>query len=108
MTSRGVERGRLGVLGKTTTLGHLGAYEGVDLCLDPYPHSGGLTALEGLWMGVPMVTLIGRRPVSRLSASFLTAIGLPEFIAHTPEEYVQIAARSVSDLQRLATLRCTM
>jgi predicted O-linked N-acetylglucosamine transferase (SPINDLY family) len=108
MVSRGIERGRIGVLGSTTTYKHLSTYEGVDLCLDPSPHAGGVTALEGLWMGVPPVTLIGRRPVSRLSASFMTALGLPEFIAHTPEEYVAIAKRVVADPQRLATLRCTM
>ncbi len=108
MTSRGIARGRIGVLGKSTTFRHLATYEGVDLCLDPSPHSGGLTACEGLWMGVPMVTLVGRRPVSRLSASFLSAIGLPEFIATTPQEYVDIAVRTVSNLQRLATLRATM
>jgi len=108
LTSRGIARGRMGILGATTTFRHLATYEGVDLCLDPSPHSGGLTAVEGLWMGVPMVTLVGRRPVSRLSASFLSAIGLPEFIAHTPQEYVDIAVRTVSNLQRLATLRATM
>jgi protein O-GlcNAc transferase len=108
MTSRGIERGRIGVMGKTTTFRHLQTYEGVDIALDPTPHSGGLTALEGLWMGVPPITLVGRRPVARLAASFLTAIGLPEFIATTPDEYVEIARRSVSNLQRLATLRATM
>ncbi len=108
LVQAGVDRGRIGVLGGSPTLQHIAVYEGIDVILDPFPHSGGLTALEGLWQGAPIVTLIGPRPVERLASSFLSTIGLPEFIAKTPDEYVEIAAKAVSDVQRLARLRATM
>ncbi|RQW85076.1 MAG: tetratricopeptide repeat protein, partial [Geobacter sp.] len=58
----------------------LARYGEIDIALDPFPYSGGLTTLEGLWMGVPALTLGGDRFASRHSLSHLTAAGLPEFI----------------------------
>jgi predicted O-linked N-acetylglucosamine transferase (SPINDLY family) len=84
---------------------HLAAYARVDVALDPFPHGGGVTALEGLWMGVPAVTLAGDRVVGLLGPSFLTTLGLREFIATTPDEYVDVAARVAADVGRLAALR---
>jgi len=56
-------------------------------------------------MGVPTVTLAGKTHVSRSGVSLLSAVGLPELIAATPEEYVEIAVGLASDLPRLAALR---
>ncbi len=56
-------------------------------------------------MGVPAVTLAGDRHVSRVGASLLTAVGLPELIARTEDEYVDVAVRLASDLPKLAELR---
>ena len=58
----------------------LARYGEMDIALDPFPYSGGLTTLESLWMGVPVITLGGDRFASRHSLSHLTAVGLPEFI----------------------------
>jgi predicted O-linked N-acetylglucosamine transferase (SPINDLY family) len=67
-----------------------------------------VTTLDGLLMGVPCVTLLGQRVAGRLSASFLTALGLHDLIARTPEEYVEIAARLAADPDRLARERATL
>ena len=72
---------------------HLALYDDVDLALDPFPFSGATTTFEALWMGVPVVTLLGDAMVGRWSASMLRALKLEELIARTPEEYVGIAVR---------------
>jgi predicted O-linked N-acetylglucosamine transferase (SPINDLY family) len=59
-------------------------------------------------MGVPVVTLAGRPPVSRAGLSQLTNLGLPELVAHTEDEYLSIAASLAADLPRLAELRATL
>jgi predicted O-linked N-acetylglucosamine transferase (SPINDLY family) len=56
-------------------------------------------------MGVPVVTLRGETWVGRLGESILSAIGLPELVAETPEEYVEIAVRLAADVSRLRALR---
>ncbi len=103
--ARGVAAERLTFLGGSSRWEHLAAYARVDLVLDPFPHGGGVTALEGLWMGVPMVTLCGERIPARMGASFLSTLGLDDFVAATPEGYVELALRHAHDLPRLARLR---
>ncbi len=81
-------------------------YDRVDVALDPFPYSGGLTTLEALWMGVPVVTLGGGdRFCARHSVGHLTAAGLTELIAPTPDAYLDIAAGLAGDLPALAALR---
>ncbi|UEM19357.1 tetratricopeptide repeat protein [Skermanella mucosa] len=83
----------------------LAAYAGVDIALDPFPYSGGLTTLEALWMGVPVVTLPGRRFCSRHSLSHVTVLGHPEWAAADADGYVRIAAALSRDREALARLR---
>ncbi len=83
----------------------LGEYGDVDIGLDPFPFCGGLTSCEALWMGIPIVTLPGTRPVSRQTLGFLNQVGLPELSAPSRERYVAIASELAGDLDRLAALR---
>jgi predicted O-linked N-acetylglucosamine transferase (SPINDLY family) len=76
--------------------------------LDTFPQSGGVTTLEGLTMGVPSVTLLGESIGGRASASMLSALGLADLIAETPEAYVRTASRLAGDLERLARERATL
>jgi protein O-GlcNAc transferase len=80
-------------------------YGSVDLALDSFPYSGGLTTCEALWMGVPVVTLPGQSFAGRHSFSHLSNVGLTETIARDPEDYVAIVRRLGADRGRLAQLR---
>lgn len=80
-------------------------YNEVDIALDTTLYSGGTTTFDALWMGVPVVTLPGVRPVSRSAASILAGLGMEEWIASSPEDYVRLAAGFARDVARLAVLR---
>ncbi len=80
-------------------------YGDVDIMLDAFPFSGCITTCEALSMGVPIVTLPGRRPCSRQTHGFLTAIDHQDWIADSPEAYVAIASRLASDTEELTELR---
>lgn len=101
----GVDPSRIVFLGRSSLADHLAAYGDVDVALDPFPYSGGITTLDALWMGVPVVSLAGRRFVGRMSASILTAVGLPELVAESPDDYVAKALALADSRERLAALR---
>ena len=84
---------------------HLGLVGEVDIGLDPFPFNGCTTTFEALWMGVPVVTLAGRRFLGRMATSFLIHLGLPELVASDADAYVATAAGLASDLDRLSALR---
>ncbi|HYH17116.1 MAG TPA: tetratricopeptide repeat protein [Azospirillum sp.] len=102
---RGVDPARLDLRGGLPHREFLAAYADVDVALDPFPYSGGLTTLEALWMGVPVVTLGGAAFCSRHSVTHLTSAGLEGLIAADADAYVATAAGLVADADRLADLR---
>ena len=77
----------------------------IDIGLDPFPFGGGTTTCDALWMGVPVVTLRGQTGVGRGGASLLTHVGLPELVADSRAQYVELAVDLAGDLARLRTLR---
>lgn len=85
--------------------GYLAEYGDVDVALDPFPYTGGITTCEALSMGVPVVTLAGESHGARFGASLLTNAHLPELVAQTPADYVRIAAGLASDPATLRALR---
>lgn len=81
-------------------------YGEIDIALDPFPFNGGMTTLEALWMGVPVVTIAGNGVVSRQTVSALANIGLAEELAFpNVEAYVQGAVALANDRTRLEKLR---
>jgi protein O-GlcNAc transferase len=90
----------VGIRGK-----HLPHYNSIDIALDSFPHVGGTTTCETLWMGVPTVTLVGPGFPERLSYSNLSNAGLGDLCARTPEEFVQISAALAGDKARRRHLR---
>lgn len=56
-------------------------------------------------MGVPVVSLVGDRHMSRVGASLITAIGHPEWLAQTPDDYVSVALALAEDAEKLAEIR---
>jgi predicted O-linked N-acetylglucosamine transferase (SPINDLY family) len=83
-------------------------YHRLDVVLDTFPYNGHTTNLDALWMGVPVVSLIGGHPVSRAGLSQLSNLGLAELAARAEEDYVRIAVQLAGDLPRLAELRGTL
>jgi protein O-GlcNAc transferase len=81
------------------------AYGAIDIALDPFPYSGGLTTIEALYMGVPVVTVPGRRFGSRHSSVHLRTAGLADWIAADTLSYAGLAVRKARDLEALASLR---
>jgi len=84
---------------------HLASYADVDIALDPLPYNGTTTTCEALWMGVPVITLLGDRHAGRVGATLLTAIGREEWIAGNADDYVAAAVALASDPVRLESLR---
>ena len=80
-------------------------YGAIDIALDPTPYNGGTTTLQALWMGVPVITLLGGNFVSRMGASFLSALGQPDWIASDDDSYRAIARELASQLPALRQQR---
>ncbi len=105
LASRGIDAARLLLEDQANHADLLASYNRVDIALDPFPYSGGLTTLEALWMGVPVITMAGDTFASRHSVSHLSTVGLPEFIAGDGDGYLRRAADLANDPERLARLR---
>ena len=73
-----------------------------------FPYNGHTTSLDALWMGVPVVSLAGQSAVSRAGLSQLSNLGLPGLVAHSEDEYVEIATHLAHDLSQLTELRRTL
>jgi predicted O-linked N-acetylglucosamine transferase (SPINDLY family) len=101
----GIARSRIDLLPFLPVRDYYRAFDRVDIALDTSPYSGGTTTCDALWMGVPVLTLAGERPASRSAASILTSLGLTEWIAVSPEDYLQRAIRFARDPSALAQLR---
>lgn len=105
----GIEAGRLDLRSWTpTTTQHLSTYNETHVALDTFPYNGTTTTCEALWMGVPVVTRAGQVHMSRVGASILASVGLPELIAHSADEYVQIATTLALDSPRREALASEM
>jgi protein O-GlcNAc transferase len=101
----GVTPGRLIGLPRESRLDYFKNYHRIDLALDPFPCAGGITTLDGLWMGVPAVTLAGPTAVSRSGLAILSKVGLTELVAKSKADYVALAIALARDTARLRDLR---
>jgi predicted O-linked N-acetylglucosamine transferase (SPINDLY family) len=87
---------------------HLGSYADVDIALDPFPYNGTTTTCEAMWMGVPMISLIGDRHSGRVGFDLLSQVGLEEFALPNIDAYIQKAVELANDAARLKDLRATL
>jgi len=85
---------------------HLSVYNEIDIALDPFPYNGTTTTCEALWMGVPVVTLLGDRHAGRVGASILHAIGMQDILlADSSESYIELAIKLAGNKDLLINLR---
>ncbi len=101
----GVDLVRVEFRGPTGLTDMMAEYADVDIALDPVPYNGGTTSLQAMWMGVPVVTQRGSHFVSRMGASFMTAAGLPEWVADDDAGYVAVANAMAKDRLGLLALK---
>lgn len=105
----GIEADRIALRARTQdSSSHLNMYAEVDIALDTYPYNGTTTTCEAMWMGVPVVSLMGTRHASRVGASLLAAVGLSDFASEDERQFVQRAVALAEDWEALAALRSGM
>jgi len=102
---RGIDPDRIVFCGRLPYEEYLSRYLAVDLFLDTLPYNAGTTASDALWAGVPVLTRIGMSFAGRMAASLLEAIGLPELVVDSEEDYEAAAVELATDPARLAALK---
>ena len=102
---RGIESERVQIQGWTDFIPYMQLMGRIDIGLDTFPFNGHTTTCHQLWMGVPVVTLVGDTHASRMGLSVLSALGLEELAAGSPQAYVETAVKLAGDPQRLDQLR---
>ena len=104
--SRGIDSDRIIFAQRVEMMAdHLSRYALADLFLDTHPYNAHTTALDSLKIGVPVLTLMGHSFASRVAASLLNAIGLPELITNTQEEYEALAIELAMNPQKLTDIK---
>jgi protein O-GlcNAc transferase len=104
----GIARDRIEFVPRQSRGEYMRSYGRLDIALDPFPFGGGITTCDALWMGVPVVSLVGKLSVGRAGKSILSNVGLSDLVAKDEEEYVSIAKRLGGDVERLEELRKNM
>jgi predicted O-linked N-acetylglucosamine transferase (SPINDLY family) len=106
LASAGIAEDRVEISGFfAATQDHLAAYNRVDVALDTLPYNGTTTTCEALWMGVPVVSLVGDRHAARVGLSLLTAIGHAEWAAENEDAYIEKAVTLAQDRALRSQLR---
>ena len=105
LASHGVESERVEFVPRAARPKYLEYYSRLDLGLDSLPYNGHMTSLDSFWMGVPVVTLLGRTVVGRAGLSLAANLELGQLVADNPDDFVSIAVGLARDLPRLANLR---
>jgi predicted O-linked N-acetylglucosamine transferase (SPINDLY family) len=109
LTAAGIATDRVELLGFFDNPNdHLATYSRVDVALDTFPYNGTTTTCEALWMGVPVVSLIGDRHASRVGLSLLFAVGHADWATENTEAYIEKAIELAHDRLKREALRQTL
>ncbi len=103
--AHGVARERLILAPRVAPPEYLARFQLADLMLDTFPYNAGTTASDALWMGLPIVTWSGRSYISRMAGSLLTAVGLPDLVSFTLEDYERLAVQLGQNPLRVASYK---
>ena len=104
-SNHGIDKSRLIFTERLPLPEHLARHRQADLFLDTFPYNAHTTASDALWAGLPILTLMGRSFASRVAASLLNAIGLPELITNAQEEYEALAIELATNPKKLADIK---
>jgi len=102
---RGIETARIELRGSSLHHELFAQYNDIDIALDPFPYTGGLTTIEALWMGVPVITRPGFTFASRHAASHLTAVGMADWICADLSAYKAKALEWAARIDNLSAVR---
>jgi protein O-GlcNAc transferase len=104
----GIEAHRVNVIEGMPPRKYMESHAEVDIILDSFPFPGGTTTCNALWMGVPTVTLAGNSMLARQGVSMVKSADLPDWVAYTEQEYVNIAVVMAKNIPALAHLRASL
>jgi protein O-GlcNAc transferase len=105
---RGVDPARIVFANRVPPAEYLARYRLADLFLDTLPYNGHTTASDALWAGLPVLTQIGHTFAGRVAASLLNAIGLPELVTHSREEYETLALELAHNPEQLRSIKAKL
>jgi predicted O-linked N-acetylglucosamine transferase (SPINDLY family) len=105
---KNIDPGRIEFVEHRPRAKYLELYHRIDVSLDTLPYNGHTTSLDSLWMGVPVVTRVGRTVVGRAGYSQLSNLGLSELVGWSDDQFVSIASKLAGDRGRLAHLRAAL
>jgi len=105
---RGIDTSRVELRGQGSHEAMLDELSSVDIVLDTFPYNGGITTLEALWMGRPVVSLAGDTLVGRQGASILGAVGLADLVARDSAHYIEVACALAADATRRSRLASSL
>jgi protein O-GlcNAc transferase len=103
--ARAVDPARLVFAPRLPLREHLARHRLADLFLDTVPYNAHTTAADALWAGLPVLTRLGETFASRVAASLLRAIDLPELVAATPQAYEALAVELATDPEKLSAIK---
>jgi len=106
--ARGIAPERLVFAARTTPAEHLARQRLGDLFLDTSPYTAHTTCSDALWVGLPVVTYLGPTFASRVAASLLHAVGLPELVTARPDEYEALALHMARDADALGAVKAKL
>jgi len=108
LVERGIDLHRVRLRPRGNIHAYCNAISNVDIALDTFPYNGGTTTLDILWMSTPIVALRGDRGISRSSFSIISSLGIPELVACSHDEYVEINVRLATDQAWRGHLRASL
>ena len=105
LQERNIDPQRVVIAGRMDSADHLARYKLADLFLDTSPCNAHTTASDALWAGLPVLTMAGESFGARVAASLLNAVGLPDLVVDSQEEYIKLAIEIANNPQKLREIK---